>query len=108
MKLAMLGTGKIVQDALLALREVPEITVDSVFARPQSRAKAEKLAAEWQIPHVYTDMQNLLASDCVVYVGLANHVHVPYAELALRGGSSTASSWPARRGCGRASAGPRG
>lgn len=86
MKLAMLGTGKIVQDALLALREVPEITVDSVFARPQSRAKAEKLAAEWQIPHVYTDMQNLLASDCVVYVGLANHVHVPYAELALRGG----------------------
>lgn len=86
MKLAMLGTGKIVQDALLALREVPEITVDSVFARPQSRAKAEKLAAEWQIPHVYTDMQALLASDCVVYVGLANHVHVPYAELALRGG----------------------
>lgn len=87
MKLAMLGTGKIVQDALLALREAPEITVDSVFARPQSRAKAEKLAAEWQIPHVYTDMQALLASDCdTVYVGLANHVHVPYAEMALRGG----------------------
>lgn len=87
MKLAMLGTGKIVQDALLALREVPEITVDSVFARPQSREKAERLAAEWQIPHVYTDMQALLASDCdTVYVGLANHVHVPYAEMALRGG----------------------
>ena len=87
MKLAMLGTGKIVQDALLALREVPEITVDSVFARQQSREKAERLAAEWQIPHVYTDMQALLASDCdTVYVGLANHVHVPYAELALRGG----------------------
>lgn len=87
MKLAMLGTGKIVQDALLALREVPEITVDSVFARPQSREKAERFAAEWQIPHVYTDMQALLASDCdTVYVGLANHVHVPYAEMALRGG----------------------
>lgn len=87
MKLAMLGTGKIVKDALAALREVPEIVVDSVFARPQSRAKAEELAKEWQISHVYTDMQELLISDCdVIYVGLANHVHVPYAELALRGG----------------------
>ena len=86
MKLAMLGTGKIVQDALLALRDVPEIEVDSVFARPQSRAKAEKLAATWHIPHVFTDMQEVLASDCdVVYIGLANHVHMMYAEAALRG-----------------------
>lgn len=85
MKLTMLGTGKIVQDALIALREVPEIAVCGVFARPQSRAKAEKLAEEWQIPRVYTEMQALLADDTgVIYIGLPNHIHRDYAEMALR------------------------
>lgn len=86
MKLAILGTGKIAHDALAALKHVPEITVTSVFARPQSREKAERLAQEWRIPHVYTDMQELLHSDVdVIYIGLVNSVHVPYAEMALRG-----------------------
>ena len=41
MKLAILGTGMIVKDgALPALKEVPEVEVTAIFARPSSREKA--------------------------------------------------------------------
>ena len=77
MKLSILGTGKIVHDALDALKEVPDIELTSVFARPKSRAKAEALAKEWNIPQVWTDYAQLLAEDAAdfVYVGLVNTVH---------------------------------
>ena len=82
MKLSIIGTGKIVHDALDALRHVPDIELTSVFARPKSRAKAEALAKEWNIPQVWTDYAQLLAEDAAdfVYVGLVNTVHYEYAE----------------------------
>lgn len=85
MKLAILGTGKIVHDLLEALRDVPEVELTSVFARPKSREKAEALAAEWNIPHVYTDYAELLAHDDAdfIYVGLINTVHYDYTKQAL-------------------------
>ena len=81
MKLSIIGTGKIVHDALDALRHVPDIELTSVFARPKSRAKAEALAKEWNIPQVWTDYAQLLAEDAAdfVYVGLVNTVHYEYA-----------------------------
>lgn len=88
MKLAILGTGKIVHDLLDALKDVPEVALTSVFARPQSRGKAEKLAAARQIPQVYTDYAELLAEDDAdfIYVGLINTVHYAYAKQALAAG----------------------
>lgn len=90
MKLAILGTGKIVHDLLEALKEVPDIEVTSVFARPKSRAKAEALASEWNIPRVYTDYAELLANDDAdfIYVGLINTVHYEYTKQALAAGKS--------------------
>lgn len=90
MKLAILGTGKIVHDLLEALKEVPDIEVTSVFARPKSRAKAEALASEWNIPRVYTDYAELLANDDAdfIYVGLINTVHYEYTKQALEAGKS--------------------
>ena len=41
-KIALLGAGKIVQEALTALQEVPQMEAVAIFTRPQSRAKAEK------------------------------------------------------------------
>ena len=90
MKLAILGTGKIVHDLLEALKEVPDIEVTSVFARPKSRAKAEALASEWNIPRVYTDYAELLANDDAdfIYVGLINTVHYEYTKQTLAAGKS--------------------
>lgn len=87
-KIALLGAGKIVQEALVALQEVPQMEVTAIFSRPQSRDRAEKLAAKWQIPRVYTDYEALLEDVDVdfVYVGLTNHVHYAYAKRALQRG----------------------
>ncbi len=89
MKLAILGTGFIVKEgALPALREVPEIEVTAIFARPRSKSVAERLAVQYGIPKVYTDYDELLASGDVefVYVGLTNSVHYEYAKKALLAG----------------------
>jgi predicted dehydrogenase len=88
MKVSIIGTGKIVHEALAAMAQVPGIDAVSVFARPQSRAKAEALAREHGIPAVYTDYAQLLQEDKAdfLYIGLANHVHAAYARQALRAG----------------------
>lgn len=89
MKLAILGTGFIVKEgALPALREVPEVEVMAIFARERSRSVAEGLAVQYGIPRVYTDYDELLASQDVefVYVGLTNSVHYEYAKKALLAG----------------------
>ena len=55
MKLALIGTGKIVEDALFAMEPVETIERIAIFARPHSRDKAEKLAKQYAIEEVYTD-----------------------------------------------------
>jgi len=89
LKLAILGTGFIVREgALPALQSVPEIEVTAIFARPQSKEKAEALAQQYRVPQVYTDYDELLASEAVdfVYVGLTNSVHYEFAKRALLAG----------------------
>ena len=48
MKLAIIGTGKIVHSALKARADVPQIEVNAIYARPQSRDKGEAIAREAQ------------------------------------------------------------
>lgn len=91
MKLAILGTGFIVKEgALPALKEVPEIDVTAIFARPSGKEAAEKLAAAYSIPKVYTDYDELLAAPDIdfVYVGLINSVHYEYTKKALLAGKN--------------------
>ena len=91
MKLAILGTGFIVKEgALPALREVSEIEVTAIFARPSSKDAAEKLAAKYSIPTVYTDYDELLQSPDIdfVYIGLINSVHYDYTKRALMAGKN--------------------
>lgn len=91
MKLAILGTGFIVKEgALPALREVPEVEVAAIFARPSSKGEAEKLATAYDIPQVYTDYDALLANQEIdfVYVGLINSVHYEYTKKALLAGKN--------------------
>ena len=91
MRLAILGTGMIVKDgALPALKEVPEVQVVAIFARPSSREKAEELSKAYAIPKVYTDYDELLADPEIdfVYVGLINSVHYEYTKKALLAGKN--------------------
>ncbi|MBE6074642.1 MAG: Gfo/Idh/MocA family oxidoreductase [Selenomonas ruminantium] len=91
MKLAILGTGKIVQEgALPAIQQAGGIDTVAIFARPKSQGKAEQLAARYGIPQVYTDYEALLANPGIefVYVGLINSVHYEYTKKALLAGKN--------------------
>ena len=93
MKLAIIGTGKIVHEALFALEPVDRVEVVAIFARPHSKEKAEALAEKYGIGEVYTDYDELLAkSDAqAVYIGLVNSAHFPYAKKALLAGKDLRS-----------------
>ena len=80
MKLALIGTGKIIEDALFAMEPVETIERTAIFARPHSRDKAEKFAKQYAIKEVYTDYEELLEKTeaDTVYIGLINSAHYPY------------------------------
>lgn len=88
MRLAILGTGKIVKEVLATLKNVEEIELRAIWAREHSRDKAAALAKEYDIADVSTDYAELLAREDidVVYVGLINSVHYAYAKQALLAG----------------------
>lgn len=88
MNLDIVGTGKIVVDALFAMQPVKDIKLKSIFARPRSREKGVALAKKFGIPEVFTDYDEMLDSDDVdtVYIGLVNMVHFEYAKKALEKG----------------------
>ena len=85
MKLGIIGTGKIIIDALYAMEPLKEISCNAIFARPRSKDKGEELAKQYSIPEVYTDYDELLdnADIDTVYIGLINCVHYEYAKRAL-------------------------
>lgn len=88
MKLAIIGTGKIVHEALRALTAVDSICVKAIYARPHSQHTGEELAAQYGIDQVYTDYDQLLAQADVdaVYIGLINSAHFAYTKAALLAG----------------------
>ena len=90
MKLAFIGTGKIIGDALHAVTPIQNLEKTAIFARPHSRAKAEALAAEHGIGEIFTDYARLLAESSAdtVYIGLVNSAHYPYAKEALLAGKN--------------------
>ena len=90
MKLAFIGTGKIIADALGAVTPVETLEKTAVFARPHSRYKAEELAAQHGIPEIFTDYEELLEKSTAdtVYIGLVNSAHYPYAKEALLHGKN--------------------
>ncbi len=90
MKLAFIGTGKIIADAMYAITPLKNIEYTAVYARPHSKEKAENFAEQYGIKEVYTDYEKLLnESGCdTVYIGLVNSAHYPYAKQALLHGKN--------------------
>lgn len=90
MKLAVIGTGKIINDALIAIKEAGDIELAAILARPHSREKGLELASSHGIPALYTDYDELLDQTYIdtVYIGLINSVHYEYARRALEKGKN--------------------
>ena len=95
--LSIIGTGKIVHEALPVITATEGITVRSIFAREHSRAKAEALAVAFGIPVVTTDYASVLADlqVDVVYIALINSAHYEYALQALQAGKHVILEKPA-------------
>ena len=90
MKLAVLGTGFIITDAMGAVSEVEGIEKKAIYARPGSEERGEYFAKKFGIEKVYNDYQEILDNDDIdtVYVGLINSVHYSYAKQALMAGKN--------------------
>lgn len=88
MKLAFIGTGKIIIDALFAVSAIDNIEITAIFARPHSKSKAVDFAEKYNIPEIFTDYDKLLAETTAdtVYIGLINSAHYAYAKAALMAG----------------------
>ena len=83
MKLALLGTGKIVQEVLPVLEGLGICPV-ALLGTERSRARGEELARRYRIPRLYFDHDELLEGEAdAVYIGLPNRVHYQYAKAAL-------------------------
>ena len=88
MKLAILGSGMIVHDALYAIEPLKEIEKNAILVREHSLDKGKALKEKYNIKEVYTDYDELLekADIDTVYIGLVNNVHYEYAKKALEKG----------------------
>ncbi len=88
MKLAILGTGKIVEEALPVLQETKGIVLKAILSTPRSIEKAEQLAEDCGIEEATSDFQELLNNSSIdtVYVATPNHLHYDMAKKALLAG----------------------
>ncbi len=97
MKLSVIGTGKIVHEALPIIAATNGITLRSIWTREHSMAKAEALAEQYGIAVVTSDYAAVLADPQVdaVYIALINSVHYVFARQALHAGKHVILEKPA-------------
>lgn len=96
MKLAVLGTGKIVQEFLPMIQQVSDVELVALLSTPRSLDKAKEMQSHYQIQEVYIDYDTLLANDMIdtVYVALPNHLHYQYTKAALLQGKNVICEKP--------------
>ena len=90
MKLAVLGTGKIVQEFLPMIQQVTDVELVALLSTPRSLDKAKEMQVQYHIQEVYTDYETLLGNATIdtVYVALPNHLHYQYTKAALLQGKN--------------------
>ncbi len=96
MKLAILGTGKIVQEFLPMIQQVTDVELVALLSTPRSLDKAKEMQAQYQVQEVYTDYETLLSNATIdtVYVALPNHLHYQYTKAALLQGKNVICEKP--------------
>ncbi|MBR4152620.1 MAG: Gfo/Idh/MocA family oxidoreductase [Selenomonadaceae bacterium] len=87
---AILGTGKIIPEAVSALQASKKFHVANIWARAHSRDKAAALAEQFQIDKFTTDLDEILNDAAIefVYIGLVNSAHYDYAKKFLDAGKN--------------------
>lgn len=96
MKLAVLGTGKIVQEFLPMIQQVENVELVALLSTPRSLDKAKEMQVQYRIQEVYTDYETLLGNEIfdTVYVALPNHLHYQYTKAALLQGKNVICEKP--------------
>lgn len=87
---AILGTGKIIPEAIEAMQASQKFHVVNIWARPHSRDKAAALAEKFHVEKFTTDLDDIISDATIdfVYVGLINAVHHEYAKKFLAAGKN--------------------
>ena len=88
--IAILGTGKIIPEAIGAIQASKKFHVANIWARSHSRDKAAALAEKFHIDNFTTDLDAIANDPAIdfVYVGLVNGVHHEYAKKFLAEGKN--------------------
>ena len=88
MNLAILGAGKIVQEFLEMVKDIPEINLTALLSSERSIEKNKDLIVTHDIDGVYTNEDEILKRTDVdtVYVALQNHLHYDSIKKALEAG----------------------
>ncbi|MGK0718728.1 Gfo/Idh/MocA family protein, partial [Aerococcus urinaeequi] len=85
MKLGIAGTGKVVEQFLPVIAELPEIQVTAINSTPKSVDKAIAFQKQYGIDQVYSDYNQFLTEADIdtVYVAVINNLHFSFAKEAL-------------------------
>lgn len=85
MKLAIVGSGMIVNDFLTMVHDIPGIQLEAIVGTARSVDKMELLKKDYGIGQVSTDYEDCLNDQNIdtVYIALPNHLHFSFAKQAL-------------------------
>lgn len=85
MKLAIIGSGMIVNDFLTMVRDISGIQLEAIVGTDRSIEKMKLLKTNYGIRQVSTDYEDCLNDQNIdtVYIALPNHLHFSFAKQAL-------------------------
>lgn len=88
--IAVLGTGKIIPEAIGAMQASKKFRVVNIWARPHSRDKAAALSKQFNVDKFTTDLDEIANDPAIdfIYVGLVNSVHYEYTKKFLEAGKN--------------------
>lgn len=94
MRIGTVGTGRIVDEFLNALKDVENAQCVAVYSRKEETAR--KLADKHQVKRIYTDYNSLLSDESIdfIYIALPNSLHYDYALKALEKGKNVICEKP--------------
>ncbi|MFD1886804.1 Gfo/Idh/MocA family protein [Paenibacillus wenxiniae] len=86
MKIGIISTGSITEAFLAALSQVEQATCTAIYSRKETNARL--FTQQYNIAHLYTNLEDMLSSDDVdcVYIASPNSLHFEYAKRALQHG----------------------
>lgn len=85
-RFGVVGTNFITDWVIAGANEEPRFCLTAVCSRTQERG--EEFAAKYNIPHVFTSLEAMVASDCIdaVYIASPNFKHAEQSILAMSHG----------------------